>query len=234
MCNNLLISVEGNIGSGKSTLLNQLIKAYSSGNHHEAPINLLLEPVEEWTKPMEVLGEQSMLESFYTKTHANSFAFQMFVLKTRVDQLMQVAEGGIVISERCMLSHDKIFAHLSRQRGDIDDIQWVTYHGWVDTIQRLSGEFYPSGVVYLRTSPQTCQDRMISRKRDCETSLTLDFLVDLHEEHERFIQHLINVGVHVLVLDGDVHRVDGMTDSDMVRSIQEFVDELLQEKSKLE
>lgn len=233
MRNNTLISVEGNIGSGKSTLLCRLRDLDACSKPTDTSIHILLEPISEWTRPVNLLyNRESMLQSFYNDTQANSFAFQMFVMKTRVDQLMQLsAVKDMIISERCMVSHDKIFAQFSRSQGDISDVEWVTYRGWMDTIRELVGESIPSGIVYLRTSPHICHERMNSRNRSCEDRLSLEFLSNLHDLHESFIENMVQNGVHVLVLNGDVDGSDSDEMLQMISMINTFVEQVRQEKS---
>lgn len=211
---NLIVSLEGNIGSGKSTLLAQVVGDF----------DILPEPVEKWTAPLPCLGQSSMLQEYY-QDPSNSFAFQMYVLKTRLDQVLAVAPGRAILSERCMSSHDAIFATRARLRGDIGDVQWVTYRGWVDSTSRLSGERTPHGVVYLRTSPAVCALRQQGRDRGAEADLPDDLLEHLHTEHDAYVRGLSERGVPVMLVDGDG---DPAGDPKVLRMISSFVHELQQ------
>lgn len=219
---NLLVSLEGNIGSGKSTLLARVEKHLSS-------YVVLPEPVDLWAAPLPLLGHRSMLESYYHDPAANSFAFQMYVLKTRLDQVIGVEPGRAILSERCMNSHDAIFASGARLRGDIGDVQWVTYRGWVHSVQQMSGEQFPNAVVYLRTSPAICASRRRTRNREAESDLSDTLLEDLHALHDSYIRGLTDRGVPVLLVDGDP-EMDASEGNDVVRVIVEFVEGLTEKE----
>lgn len=214
MRRNLLVSLEGNIGSGKSTLLAKVSAA-------RPPITILPEPVELWTAPLELLHGRSMLQSYYEDGEANSFAFQMYVLKTRLDQVLDVPPGQAILSERCLSSHDLIFAAGARSRGSIGDVQWVAYRGWVESVTRISGEAGPDAVVYLRTSPAVCASRRRLRNCCAEADLPDVLLEDLHVIHDVYVKELSDRGLPVLVIDGDVD------DPLVVGSIVSFVEGLL-------
>lgn len=220
---NLLISLEGNIGSGKSTLLDALSTEL---RWTDRDIAVLPEPVQLWDEPLACLGGRSMLGAYYEDGTANSFAFQMFVLKTRLDQVLEVPVGCNILSERCMHSHDLIFACGARARGQIGDVDWVTYRGWVQSVSKMSGERGPYGVIYLRTSPRVCSDRRRDRDRESETDLPDSLLEELHTAHEAYIKTLTEHGVPVLMVDGDVDASESER-HDQVRVIVAFVEGLI-------
>lgn len=229
MARNLLISLEGNIGSGKSTLLSRIAAEIASRDQATPrfSVAVLPEPIERWDESLLSLGGKSMLRSFYDGP-SNTFAFQMYVLKTRLDQVLEVASGAMILSERCMHSHDAIFAERARCLGHIDDVQWVAYRGWVDTASRITGEAHPVGVIYLRTSPEVCAARVMSRSRDAESTLPPQLLTELHEAHEAFMRGLARQGIPILTVDGDMDATK-MTESDLrdvVRVVIGFIEGL--------
>lgn len=247
MTRNLLISLEGNIGSGKSTLLTRItteltarsLQQAAEGDscvHHRRhpPIQVLLEPVDHWTSPLPSLGGESMLQAFYRDAERNTFAFQLYILKTRLDQVLGIARGHTILSERCLHSHDAIFAEQARACGHIDDVQWEAYRGWVQTTSNITGEVHPAGVVYLRTSPELCGDRIRTRSRGGEAALPPTLLHGLHDAHERFVAGMVSCGVPVLTLDGDSDS-STMSEGDLqgvVRQVLGFVDGLRAENTK--
>lgn len=216
---NLLVSLEGNIGSGKSTLLARIADVLNPS------FAILPEPVELWATPVVGIANKSMLQSYY-EDPSNSFAFQMYVLKTRLDQVLSVLPGRAILSERCMNSHDTVFAGQARQRGDIGDVQWVTYRGWVESVTRMSGEEVPNAVVYLRTSPAVCSARCRQRNRDAETDLPDALLEELHVVHDAYVKGLADLGVPVLLVDGDKDEAEEDGSSDSVRVITAFIEGL--------
>lgn len=55
-------------------------------------------------------------------------------------------------------------------------------------------------LVYLRAKPETCLERIRTRNRPEEQSITVDYLKQLHERHE---QWLSTTNTSVLVVDAD-------------------------------
>ena len=68
-----------------------------------------------------------------------------------------------------------------------------------------------SGIIYLRTAPETCYGRLQKRGRNEESSVSLDYLTSLHERHEDWlIEKKKSLKLHpslentpILVLDCD-------------------------------
>ena len=66
---------------------------------------------------------------------------------------------------------------------------------------------YISFVVYLRTSPETCLERIKTRNRPEEHSITLDYLYQLHECHEQWLSpRTRTMTTPVLIIDADQTR----------------------------
>ena len=42
----------------------------------------------------------------------------------------------------------------------------------------------PDLFIYLRTTPEICQDRILQRQRPCETNIDIGYLNKLHEKYE--------------------------------------------------
>jgi thymidine kinase len=42
----------------------------------------------------------------------------------------------------------------------------------------------PDLFIYLRTTPETCKERILKRQRACETSIDIEYLKSLHEQYE--------------------------------------------------
>lgn len=229
---NVVVSLDGNIGSGKSSLARRVASLLAKEAKEAStwswslslsrsrtwssprPFAVIEEPVDLWTKPTLPDG-RSMLQAFYADKRENAFAFQLFVLKTRLDQLLDVPEGVRVLSERCLTSHDKIFARMARDEGHINDAQELAYRAMHDTAALVAGFAGPSAVVYLRTSPEVCARRCAARARVGEDSMPEGLLLHLHVLHEDFVGSMRDVGVPVLELDGDAEVVteedaDGM------------------------
>jgi deoxyadenosine/deoxycytidine kinase len=203
MAKTRVFTVEANIGAGKSTLLQAL------AGEGELRLTTLLEPIEAWTSP--VPGTTAgMLEHFYADPGRHAASFQIHVLKTRLDQLLDLdpspdTRPDAIVTERSIWSDHAVFGAMQREAGLISPVDWHTYSGWVDTALTVAAAraFALSGVVYLRTSPEVCHARLTRRARAGEHAVTLDYLRRVHGVHEAWTAAQAAAGVPVLVLDGD-------------------------------
>jgi deoxyadenosine/deoxycytidine kinase len=194
-----LISLEGNIGSGKSTLLRAL----------SSRLCVFQEPIHEWVQPVLSDG-RSMLKAFYDDPAKNGFAFQMYVLASRVSQMRAIAEQAaaegpqkVFITERCLSSDAGIFAENLRKKGLMSDAEHAAYTAMFAAATLGMVHPQPSGIVYLRTSADVCNRRVNARHRTGESDMTVEYLRDMHDEHESYIRAMRENGVLVLELNGD-------------------------------
>jgi deoxyadenosine/deoxycytidine kinase len=146
-----------------------------------------------------------MLQLYYSDPRANGFAFQMFVLLSRIRQQLEALRDGrgTVLTERCMESDFELFGKPMRESGLMDDAQWTTYCEWSRTMRCLLAPGRPVGVVYLRVSPSKSVERIRSRQRGGEEKIDVSYIEMLHRAHEEWIGRLRADAVPVLVLDGD-------------------------------
>ena len=192
------MSLEGNIGSGKSTLL----AAISSRLKDDALVDmtLLQEPVDRWSGT-------GMLEAYYNDPKRNGFAFQMFVMLSRIEQWQQLHgcsdNSGVVLSERCIASDFELFGRPMRDAGIIDDVQWTTYSAWTEHVRRNCTGAEAVAVIYLRVSPNVSIHRIATRGRPGEDAIDTSYIELLHTAHEEWIARLRAKGTVVLVLNGD-------------------------------
>lgn len=67
-------------------------------------------------------------------------------------------------------------------------------------------------IIYLRTSPETCMERIKARSRAEEKTLPMDLLVALHERHEEWlIQEKFPIPAPVFVVDGNRNLKEMLT-----------------------
>jgi deoxyadenosine/deoxycytidine kinase len=164
----LCIEVEGNIGSGKSTLTKK-IKNFVNESHPESS---------------EVFAEtvnNSFLGAFYGDTKRFSFAFQMYMLTTRIYQMEEAArqakeENRLVFLDRGAVG-DTLFALLNFKSGNMKPDEMEIY-------KSVCRERFPSTlsekvdlVLYLDVDPRECHRRVTSlRKNDAEDGIPLEYL----------------------------------------------------------
>jgi deoxyadenosine/deoxycytidine kinase len=189
--------VEGNIGAGKSTFLS-LLKA--SG----PDLTIIQEPVHNWAS--ERYG-QSLLEEFYKQPDRWAFTIETFAMLARsLDHVRyQKNTKTPVIMERSIYSGHYCFAQNGLQEGYFNDIEWAVYLQWVNFILHQQCQA-PTGFIYLKTSPEVCHARINKRNRSGEDLVSLAYLRNIHDRHEKFLvtKESLDLNLHdvpVLVLD---------------------------------
>jgi len=165
----ITLEIEGSIGSGKSTLAKALVK-HRGGEVLPETVN------------------EPLLEAFYAAPKEFAFAFQLYMLQTRLHQ-MDLAEKckeekGWLVLDRGVVG-DTIFASLQHAQGNMTDQQYGLYKAVCK--QRFPRQLSDrvDVLVYLDVSPQTCLKRVEQRSRTAEEKLPLEYLeaLDLQYFH---------------------------------------------------
>jgi deoxyadenosine/deoxycytidine kinase len=72
--------------------------------------------------------------------------------------------------------------------GMFNSIQWETYNYWFDTFKDISKVDI---ILYVETSPDKCLERIHTRNRMEESTITLDYLENCHIYHTNWIKNSI-------------------------------------------
>jgi deoxyguanosine kinase len=211
-----IISIEGNIGSGKSTILRSL-KNHLSSNEN---IIFLQEPVDQWNNIKDTDGN-TILKKFYENQKHYSFAFQMMAYISRLSILKKSIENNpnaIIITERCLNTDRYVFAKMLYDDGLIEDVEYQIYLTWFDhffdthKIQKL---------VYLKTDPKICLERVNKRMRDGESTLTVEYLEKCHRYHSEMVA---NSHCDILQIDSNKDTdTDSDTENRWLNMIESFI-----------
>jgi deoxyadenosine/deoxycytidine kinase len=177
-----IVSIDGNIGSGKSTLLEELEKKYINNPN----IIFLKEPVDEWSEIKDE-NEITILEKFYKDQKKYSFSFQMMAYISRLALLkstIQANPNAIIITERSLFTDKMVFAKMLYDSGDIELVNYKIYLKWFDTFV----EEYPLyKVIYIKTIPEICFERISKRSRTGESSIPLEYLINCDKYHDNML-----------------------------------------------
>ena len=183
-----IVSIEGNIGSGKSTLLANLKKYFKNNDS----IIFLKEPVDEWSKIKDENGT-TILEKFYADQEKYSFSFQMMAYISRLKLLKDTIkdiqlnhihchskEKYVIITERSLYTDKMVFAKMLYDSGKIEHINYQIYLNWFNT---FADEFPVDKIIYVRTNPEICHQRISTRNRDGEDNIPLEYLESCNIYH---------------------------------------------------
>jgi deoxyadenosine/deoxycytidine kinase len=166
------IAVAGNIGVGKSTLVRLLCDQMG------------------WEPFYEPVAENPYLSDFYRDMQTWAFHSQIFFLTHRLRIHRQLLNyPGSVIQDRSVYEDAEVFAHNLHLQGAIVPRDYETY---LELYQVLT-EFLPPPdlVIYLRASVPTLMRRISLRNRDYERTITAEYLDQLNQLYENWINHFI-------------------------------------------
>ena len=223
-----IISIEGNIGSGKSTLLANL-KEYYKNN---ACVVFLKEPVDEWSKIKDEQGV-TILEKFYADQEKYSFPFQMMAYVSRLKVLRDTLKETrlktepnskiIVITERSLYTDKMVFAKMLYDTGKIEHVNYQIYLNWFDT---FSEEFPVHKIVYVKTLPENCHNRILKRSREGEENIPLEYLTSCSKYHDDMLD--VNkpdcVCNNQLILNGNVDIYENKNQvEEWITEINQFI-----------
>lgn len=200
--------VEGNIGVGKSTFVSLIPE-------HLPQAEAVLEPVESWNS---AAPGQSLLSNFYTNPKRWAYTLENLTLlyRSRNHRKEQLNPSKNRFFERSIYSGHFCFAKNSYDAGFMTPIEWEVYNRWATFL--LAGQCNePTGFIYLKAQPQTCLERVKKRQRSAETSLSLEYLEQIHEKHDAFLIH--KKGLPSALTDVPVLVID--VEDDFVASAQE-------------
>lgn len=202
----VLISIDGNIGAGKSLLTDILAK-----NN----MKVSKEPTGDWEVEDEDGTKYNVLEAFYEDPKRYATLFQTLVLRTRVEQSKDITYGFV---ERCV-SSDLMFGKIQRDEGNMSPIEYATYYYQYKQAVRDTPTI--NGYIYVRTSAETCRERIIKRNRKGEDQIDPEYLDKLHEQHEIWLNKPSDAAI--LILDGEKDLTDPDNQKEVVQKIKTFL-----------
>ena len=147
----------------------------------------LQEPVDTWTTVIDPVTNENIIEKYYSDQKKYSFSFQMVAYITRLSQIKEALknapENTIILTERCLHTDYNIFAKMLYDSGILEPIEYSIYCRW---FYEFIGETDITGFIYLKTTPETCLQRINTRNRKGE-SVSLEYLQKCHNYHEKWL-----------------------------------------------
>lgn len=160
-----MIIIEGIIGVGKTTLGEVLARRLGIALYHEF--------ANEYTMPI--------LDKFYVEKNRWSFLSQIHFLANRLTLMLDAnLYEKHVLSDRSIFG-DSIFAELLFEDNAMTEEEYKTYKMLFDNISKLS--VTPELVIYLDCSIEVALQRINQRSRDCEKSMSREYLEKLNEKY---------------------------------------------------
>ena len=164
------IAIAGNIGSGKTTLTQMLARHYG------------------WEARYEKVVGNPYLEDYYRDLHRWSFNLEVYFLKERFRDLIDIAKSDhTIIQDRSIFEGVYVFMENNKAMGHLSDRDYETFMELFQ--QMMTVVKVPDLMIYLRASVAHLVQNIQQRGRDSEQQIQLDYLENLNRRYEDFIQH---------------------------------------------
>jgi deoxyadenosine/deoxycytidine kinase len=218
------ISIEGNIGSGKSTLLANLKNHFKNDDR----IVFIKEPVDDWAKIIDSNGK-TMLEKFYQDQDKYAFSFQMMAYISRLSCMKTTSsenpQATIFITERSLYTDKYVFAKMLFDDSKIEDVNYQIYNTWFNT---FADEYPIHKVIYVKTDPEICYERIAKRSRTGEDVIPLDYLENCDRYHDDMVFTIYKEESNV-VIDGNV---DIYSDESILKTWMHTIENIIFNKNQ--
>lgn len=173
------ISFESNIGGGKSTLLTRIQK--------ETRLPVFLEPIDKWT----------FLTKFYQDTKRWGLTFNIEVLMSMNKWKHNNYDS---LYERSPISCRCVFTQMQYEQAEMCKEEFDMFEKLYDIFS-----WDQDVIIYIATDPEICFERMKQRNRDCEESVGLEYLKNVHKKHTDMIDLVCKTkkNIKVFTVDGN-------------------------------
>ena len=177
----MYIGVAGNIGAGKTTLTSMLAEHYG------------------WTPRFEPVSYNPYLEDYYKDISRWSFNLEMYFLKERFKDLKMLSlSDDSIIQDRTVAEGVEIFVRNNYRMGHLSQRDYDTY---MDTFNLLSNMVQNADLlIYIRCSVPHLVSHIEQRGRDCEQTISLEYLANLNTLYEEWMSRYKG---NSLIINGD-------------------------------
>lgn len=194
----------GNIGAGKTTLTEKLARHYG------------------WEPIFEDVENNPYLNDFYENMPRWSFNLQIYFLNSRLRQIIDIQRGDkVVIQDRTIYEDAHIFAPNLHEMGLMSTRDFENY---INLFRTVCTQIRPPDLlIYLRSSLPNLVDQIQRRGREYEDNIRLDYLKQLNQYYNNWIDNYREGELLVLNVDDlnfadrpeDFSKVVGKIDSQL-------------------
>ena len=175
------IGIAGNIGCGKTTLTRLLAQHYG------------------WTPKFESVTYNPYLEDYYKDIERWSYNLETYFLAQRFQDLLEISKSDeVIIQDRTILEGVHIFVANNKSMGNLSDRDYETYMQLFNLMMSMVRE--PDLLIYLKSSVPHLVSQIQKRGRDYEKSISIEYLNNLNERYDKWIEDYQG---KVLVIEAD-------------------------------
>jgi deoxyadenosine/deoxycytidine kinase len=179
------IAIAGNIGSGKTTLTTLIAKHYK------------------YTAHFEEVDNNPYLSDFYKDMQRWSFNLQVFFLRSRFRQLIDIKKKSKkIVQDRTIYEDAYIFAPNLHAMGLMTTRDFENYTDLFGVMDEFITP--PDLLIYLRASVPSLVTNIQKRGREYEEAIRLDYLTRLNERYEAWVTTYTKG--KLLIIDIDYNR----------------------------
>ena len=194
----LRIGIVGNIGVGKSTL----VEAASRKPFDEILLSTIPNRIgDEKVYAFQEKFNSKVLDAFYEDPISTAFMAQIEFFNGRLERQRQIEDRkGIILEDRTLAEDYHIFGIAQKIMGNMTEEEFLTYQRNYDLMTQEITQ--PDLIVYLKADVQVLLDRIKERGRKSETGIPREYLEQLNQLYNQFINR--HVTCPVLVIDANV------------------------------
>ena len=192
------IAIAGNIGAGKTSLTELLAKHYA------------------WEAHFEDVIDNPYLDDFYNHMERWSFNLQIYFLKSRFQQFLNIKNGKkTIVQDRTIYEDAHIFAPNLKSMGLMNQRDFKNYQELFELMESLIKG--PDLLIYLRSSIPNLVNKIHKRGREFENSISIDYLSRLNERYEAWTSTYDKGKIIIIDVD-DIDFVENKEDLNKVIS----------------
>jgi deoxycitidine kinase/deoxyguanosine kinase len=116
-----------------------------------------------------------------------------------------------------------VFAKMLYDSGKIEEVNFQIYLNMFDTFLE---DYFLNKVVYVKTTPEICKKRIVTRSREGESAISLDYLKICSNYHEQMLDKSSTQCVcqQQLVLNGNIDLNDNENQlNEWINEIHNFI-----------
>jgi deoxyadenosine/deoxycytidine kinase len=153
-----------------------------------------------WEARFEAVDQNPYLEDYYRDIHRWSFNLEVFFLKERFRDLIDISKTDhTVVQDRTIFEGVYVFMQNNKAMGNLSDRDYETYMELFE--QMMTVVKYPDLMIYLRASVPHLVGNIQKRARDYEQSIQLEYLENLNRRYDEFIYKMYKGRVIVIEKD---------------------------------